>query len=57
MRGVLPSKDAEIYAYTEQIDFMERHGFAEEDVEYYRKVLAYYQSQPDDGKYVRPPNF
>jgi LysM repeat protein len=55
--GILPNKDAEIYAYTEQIDFMERHGFPPDEIEYYKEVLAYYQSQPDDGKYVKPPNF
>jgi LysM repeat protein len=55
--GVLSTKEAEVYAYTEQIAFMERHGFSEASLDYYRRVLAYYQSQPDDGQYVPPPAF
>jgi len=55
--GVLTSKEAEVFAYSEQIGFMERHGFPAEIIAYYGKVLAYYASQPDDGKYIPPPNF
>ena len=55
--GVLSVKEAEIYAYTEQLDFMGRHGFSESTLNYYRRVLEYYQNQPDDGKPIRPPNF
>ena len=51
------SKEAEVFAYSEQIAFMERHGFPEEVLEYYRRVLAYYASQPDDGRYIPPPDF
>ncbi len=56
-RGLLSSKEAEVYAYNEQIAFMERHGFANEDLEYYRKIRDYYASQPDDGQYIPPPDF
>jgi hypothetical protein len=55
--GVLISKEAEVFAYSEQIAFMERHGFPADIIAYYRKVLNYYASQPDDGKYIPPPNF
>jgi len=55
--GVLTSKEAEVYAYTEQIAFMERNGFPAEELEYYHRVLAYYASQPDDGQYIPPPDF
>jgi LysM repeat protein len=55
--GLLPTKDAEVFAYSEQIAFMERNGFAQEDIDFYRRVLEYYQSQPDDGRYIPPPNF
>jgi|CXWL01.1.fsa_nt_gi LysM repeat protein len=55
--GVLTSKEAEVYAYSEQIAFMERNNFSKETLDFYRKVLAYYASQPDDGKYIPPPDF
>lgn len=55
--GVLTSKEAEVYAYSEQIAFMERNNFPKEVLDYYRKVLDYYASQPDDGKYIPPPDF
>jgi LysM repeat protein len=55
--GVLSTKQAEVYAYTEQIAFMERHGFPPDQIEYYRRVLAYYAGQPDDGQYIPPPDF
>jgi hypothetical protein len=55
--GVLASKEAEVYAYTEQIAFMERNGFPAEELEYYRRVLSYYAGQSDDGHYISPPNF
>jgi LysM repeat protein len=55
--GLLTSKEAEVYAYTEQIAFMERNNFSKEVLDYYRKVLAYYAGQPDDGKYIPPPDF
>ena len=55
--GVLTSKEAEVFAYTEQIAFMERNGFSDEEIEYYHQVLDYYASQPDDGRNIPPPNF
>ncbi len=55
--GVLTSKEAEVFAYTEQIAFMERNGFSDEELEYYHRVLDYYASQPDDGRNIPPPNF
>ena len=55
--GVLTSKEAEVFAYTEQIAFMERNGFSDEGIEYYRRVLDYYAGQPDDGQYIPPPDF
>ena len=54
--GLLTSKEAEVFAYSEQIAFMERHSYPAEIIAYYRKVLDYYASQPDDGQYIRPPN-
>jgi len=55
--GLLTSKEAEVFAYTEQIAFMERNGFPDEEIEYYRRVLDYYAGQPDDGHNIPPPNF
>jgi LysM repeat protein len=55
--GPIASKPAEVEAYTQQLDFMRRHGFPQEVLDYYQRVLEYYQSQPDDGKYVPPPDF
>jgi LysM repeat protein len=55
--GALTSKEAEVHAYTEQIAFMERNGFPADEIEYYRRILAYYASQPDDGRYIPPPDF
>ena len=55
--GLLTSKEAEVYAYSEQIAFMERNNFPKEAIDYYRKVLDYYDSQPDDGQYIPPPDF
>lgn len=55
--GLLTSKEAEVFAYSEQITFMERNNFPAEVIEYYRQVLAYYASQPDDGQYIPPPDF
>lgn len=55
--GVLTSKEAEVFAYTEQIAFMERNGFSDEEIDYYHRVLEYYASQPDDGRNIPPPNF
>ncbi|MBI3241867.1 MAG: LysM peptidoglycan-binding domain-containing protein [Chloroflexi bacterium] len=55
--GVLTSKEAEVYAYSEQIAFMERNNFPKDTLDFYRKVLDYYASQPDDGKYIPPPDF
>ncbi len=55
--GVLTSKEAEVFAYTEQIAFMERNNFPQEAIDFYRKVLDYYASQPDDGQYIPPPDF
>lgn len=54
---MLTSKEAEVFAYTEQIAFMERNGFSDEEIEYYHRVLDYYASQPDDGRNIPPPNF
>ncbi|HKZ70261.1 MAG TPA: LysM peptidoglycan-binding domain-containing protein [Anaerolineales bacterium] len=54
--GLLTSKEAEVFAYSEQIAFMERNNFPAEIIEYYRQVLDYYASQPDDGQYIPPPN-
>lgn len=53
---ILP-KPAEVDAYTQQIAFMERHGFPAEEIDFYRKVLAYYQSIPDDATRIPPPDF
>lgn len=53
---ILP-KPAEVDAYTQQIAFMEKHGFPAEEIEFYRKVLAYYQSIPDDATRIPPPDF
>ena len=55
--GVLTSQEAEVFAYTEQIAFMERNGFSDEEIEFYRRVLDYYAGQPDDGRNIPPPNF
>ncbi len=55
--GLLSDKEAEVWAYTEQIAFMERHGFPPEVIDYYRRVLAYYAGQPDDGGDIPPPAF
>lgn len=55
--GVLTSKEAEVFAYTEQIAFMEQNGFSGDEIDYYRRVLDYYASQPDDGQYIPPPDF
>jgi len=55
--GLLSSKEAEVFAYSEQIAFMERNNYPAEVVEYYRKVLDYYASQPDDGGQIQPPDF
>ncbi len=55
--GIVTSKEAEVFAYTEQIAFMERNGFAQDEIDFYRRVLDYYASQPDDGQYVPPPEF
>jgi hypothetical protein len=55
--GAVSSKEAEVFAYTEQIAFMERNGFAAEEIDYYQRVLDYYASQPDDGRYIPPPDF
>ncbi len=55
--GRLTSKEAEVAAYSEQLAFMERHGFPPEEIEYYQQVLAYYAGQPDDGRYIPPPDF
>jgi len=54
--GVLSSKEAEVFAYSEQIAFMERHGYPKEVIEAYRQILAYYASQPDDGRFIPPPD-
>jgi|GEM_PF-2251776 len=55
--GSLLPKAAEVDAYKQQIAFMERHGFSAETLDYYRRILAYYESQPDDARYIPPPNF
>ncbi len=55
--GMLTSKEAEVFAYSEQIAFMERNNFPKDTLDFYRKVLDYYASQPDDGKYISPPDF
>lgn len=55
--GLLLPKAAEVDAYKQQIAFMERHGFSAETLDYYRRILAYYESQPDDARYIPPPNF
>jgi len=55
--GLLTSKEAEVFAYSEQIAFMERNGFPADEIEYYRQVLEYYAGQPDDGRYIPPPDF
>ncbi|MBL8057420.1 MAG: LysM peptidoglycan-binding domain-containing protein [Anaerolineales bacterium] len=55
--GELTSKTAEVEAYTEQLAFMNQHGFSAAEIAYYEKVLAYYQSQPDGDQQVPPPNF
>ena len=36
---------------------MERNGFSDEEIEYYRRVLDHYAGQPDDGHNIPPPNF
>jgi hypothetical protein len=36
---------------------MERNGFSDEEIEYYRRVLDYYAGQPDDGHNIPRPNF
>ncbi len=55
--GFLSTKEAEVFAYSEQIAFMERNGYAPDEIAYYQRVLEYYASQPDDGRYIPPPNF
>lgn len=55
--GDIMPKPAEVDAYTQQIAFMERHGFPAEEIEFYKRVLAYYQSLPDDATHVPPPDF
>lgn len=55
--GLKTTKEAEVYAYSEQIAFMERHGYPADVIDYYRRILEYYQSQPDDGSYIPPPRF
>lgn len=56
-QGKLTVKEAEIFAYAEQIAFMERNGYSAEVLAYYREVLNYYASQPDDGRAIPPPDF
>lgn len=56
-QGALNVKTAEVDAYSQQLAFMERHGFPAEQIDYYRRVLAYYESQPNDGKPIPPPSF
>jgi len=53
---ILP-KPAEVDAYSQQLAFMEKHGFPADEIEFYRKVLAYYQSIPDDATRIPPPDF
>lgn len=55
--GDIAVKAAEVDAYTQQIAFMERHGFPGDEIAFYREVLAYYQSLPDDATNVPPPDF
>lgn len=55
--GDIAQKAAEVDAYTQQIAFMERHGFPADEIEFYRQVLAYYQSIPDDATNVPLPDF
>jgi LysM repeat protein len=55
--GLLSSREAEVQAYSEQIAFMEKHGYPEEVLDYYRRILEYYASQPDNGQYIPPPDF
>jgi LysM repeat protein len=56
-QGIVPVKAAEVYAYGEQLAFMERLGFPQEEIDYYRRVLDYYASQPDDARRIPPPDF
>lgn len=55
--GMLSDKEAEVFAYSEQLAFMRRHGFTADEIAYYEEVLAYYQAQPDDGRDIPPPAF
>lgn len=55
--GLLLPKAAEVDAYKQQIAFMERHSFSTATLDYYRRILAYYESQPDDARFIAPPDF
>lgn len=55
--GRLDTQTAEVQAYSAQIDFMQRHGFPDDEITYFQAILAYYADQPADGRYIPPPSF